>query len=423
MNDHCIQWKTSGQLDHFLGTVLQLAFASEAEWDALAAKLGLDLRSCPSDRVYMQTLCKMDVVKLLCWSMMVLDLQILQLFATIWQTFKEVLGFSSVLWPGLGVEWEVTDTFFGGSWEVGPESATLWRVAVNAMSNKIWWTWTDIQWHPWYAYQCDFSNRCSCETRSKDRMNQLFFTEISWWSYRWYFVPVLWLEAQLPIENRLRLERPYAWHSGKSKDHVEIRQILNRKCRFCDKDFCTNRSMSECKQAQTPQGRVDRVKLKELLRSSGMAQFFEFLEFYTRLMNFDMIWIFKIHEDTHQSTLCQGPNVQVIEAEVEAEATRDLTQFDCFFFWILWKNEQFELFLCWIDELINFDFHWIPATNWWGLAGSRPLHPISSIVLPFAMVRQAHVKFKMLADDTYTNLYTSSDSRFMKWHLCCHVQL
>ena len=114
----------------------------------------------------------------------------------------------------------------------------------------------------------------------------------------------------------------------------------------------------------------------------------------------------KIHEDTHQSTLCQGPNVQVIEAEVEAEATRDWTQFDCFFFWILWKNEKFELFLCWIDELINLDFHWIPATNWWGLAGSRPLHPISSIVLPFAMVRQAHVKSKMVADDTHTQIFT-----------------
>lgn len=67
----------------FFGKKLQLAFASEAEWDALAAKLGLDLRSCPSDGVYMQTPCKMDVIRLLCWSMMLLDLQILQLFAMI----------------------------------------------------------------------------------------------------------------------------------------------------------------------------------------------------------------------------------------------------------------------------------------------------------------------------------------------------
>ena len=43
------------------------------------------------------------------------------------------------------------------------------------------------------------------------------------------------------------------------------------------------------KQAQTAQGRVDRVKLKELLRSSGTAQFFGFLEFHTKLVNFDMI--------------------------------------------------------------------------------------------------------------------------------------
>lgn len=101
------------------------------------------------------------------------------------------------------------------------------------------------------------------------------------------------------------------------------------------------------KQAQTAQGRVDRVKLKELLRSSGMAQFFGFLEFHKKSWQ---ILRYKVP----CASLCQGPNVQVIEAEVEAEATQDLTLLTD-----LSENEKFESFLCY--ELMNLDSHWIPA--------------------------------------------------------------
>ena len=72
---------------------------------------------------------------------------------------------STVLWPGLGVQWEVTDTFFGGSWEVGPESATLWRV--TAMSNRGGCVdiLIDIR-----TNECDNSNSCSCEQEERIEM-------------------------------------------------------------------------------------------------------------------------------------------------------------------------------------------------------------------------------------------------------------
>lgn len=120
---------------------------------------------------------------------------------------------STVLWPGLGVQWEVTDTFFGGSWEVGPESATLWRV--TAMSNRGGCVdiLIDIR-----TNECDNSNSCSCE--QEERIEMFFYSlqmidpEMMVLSVV-LVVLVLWLEAlQLPIENRLRLDRPYAWHSG-----------------------------------------------------------------------------------------------------------------------------------------------------------------------------------------------------------------
>ena len=98
------------------------------------------------------------------------------------------------------------------------------------------------------------------------------------------------------------------------------------------------------------------------------------------------------------------------------------------------RSDSFDWFFCIEKWKVRVIFY---AMNWWiwiptgfqpwsmlGSCWSRPLRPISLIVLPFAMVRQAHVQSDMyIYIHTYTSLNTSSDSRFMKWHLCCHLQL
>lgn len=96
------------------------------------------------------------------------------------------------------------------------------------------------------------------------------------------------------------------------------------------------------------------------------------------------------------------------------------------------RSDSFDGFFCMEKWKVRIIFY---AMNWWiwiptgfqpwstmGSCWSRPLRPISLIVLPFAMVRQAHVQSDIYIH-TYTSLNTSSDSRFMKWHLCCHLQL
>ena len=103
-----------------------------------------------------------------------------------------------------------------------------------------------------------------------------------------------------------------------------------------------------------------------------------------------------------------------------------LRQHEIWLFWRIFlygKMKSSSYFLCY--ELMNLDSHWIPAMI---NDGVLLVKAIASNIFDSPAIRHGAtgacaVRYIYIYIHTYTSLNTSSDSRFMKWHLCCHLQL